>query len=215
MLAIIKLEPAHYYTSPGLSWDATLKTTKIHLELMTDINMFQFIGRGLRGGISYIANRYALANNKNMKDYDETKPSKYITYLDANNLYGFCMSSCLPTGGFRWFTDKEIKNLNLDIYTEDSEKGMILEVDLEYPERLHNSHNDFSLTAEKLKVNKSILSPYCEAIRQKYNITIRQVHKLILTLTDKEKYVLHYRNLQLYLSLGLKLKKIHRVLTFN
>ena len=83
-----KLDPWHYFTSPGLSWDAMLKMTNIKLELMTDIDMFQFIEKGMRGGVSYIANRHGNANNKYMKEYDEKAPSKYIMYLDANNLYG-------------------------------------------------------------------------------------------------------------------------------
>ena len=95
-----KLDPCHYFTSPGLSWDAMLKMTNIKLELMTDIDMFQFIEKGMRGGVSYIANRYGNANNKYMKEYDEKVPSKYIMYLDANNLYGWAMSQYLPTGNF-------------------------------------------------------------------------------------------------------------------
>ena len=104
-----KLDPCHYFTSPGLSWDAMLKMTNIKLELMTDIDMFQFIKKGMCGGVSYIANRYGNANNKYMKEYDEKAPSKYIMYLDANNLYGWAMSQYLPTGNFKWMSDKEIK----------------------------------------------------------------------------------------------------------
>ena len=80
-----KLDPCHYFTSPGLSWDAMLKMTNIKLELMTDIDMFQFIEKGMRGGVSYIANRYGNANNKYIKEYNEKAPSKYIMYLDAIN----------------------------------------------------------------------------------------------------------------------------------
>ena len=101
-LEYYKLDPCHYFTSPGLSWDAMLKMTDIKLELMTDTDMFQIIEKGMRGGISYIANRYGKANNKHMKEYDEKAPSKYIMYLDANNLYSWAMSQYLPTGGFRW-----------------------------------------------------------------------------------------------------------------
>ena len=76
-----KLDPCHYFTGPGLSWDAMLKMTNIKLELMTDIEMFQFIEKGMRGGVSYIANRYGNANNKYIKEYDEKAPSKYIMYV--------------------------------------------------------------------------------------------------------------------------------------
>ena len=80
-----KLDPCHYFTSLGFSGDAMLKMTNIKLELMTDIDMFQFIEKGMRVGVSYIANRYGNANNKYIKEYDEKAPSKYIMYLDANN----------------------------------------------------------------------------------------------------------------------------------
>ena len=214
-LEYYKLDPCHYFTSPGLSWDAMLKMTNIKLELMTDIDMFQFIEKGLRGGISYIANRYGEANNKYMKEYDEMAPSKYIMYLDANNLYGWAMSQYLPTGGFRWITEKKINKIDLAKYKEDSDKGIILEVDLKYPEELHNLHNDYPLAAEKIKVTDNMLSKYCKNISDKYNISTGLVHKLIPTLSNKKNYVLHYRNLQLYIDLGLKVDKIHRVLEFK
>ena len=214
-LQYYKLDPCHYFTSPGLSWDAMLKMTDIKLELMVDIDMFQFIEKGMRGGISYIANRYGKANNKYMKNYDEKTPSKYIMYLDANNLYGWAMSQYLPTGNFKWLSQNQIEKTNLGKYTENSKKGLILEVDLEYPQELHDLHNDYPLGPEKIKVAKDMLSDYCKKIADKFNISSGLVHKLIPTLNDKEKYILHYRNLQSYLSLGLKLKKIHRVLEFN
>ena len=131
-----------------------LKMTDIKLELMADIDMFQFIEKGLRGGISYIANRYGKANNKYMKNYDEKAPSKYIMYLDANNLYGWAMSQYLPTGNFKWLSQNQIEKTNLGKYTENSKKGLILEVDLEYPQELHDLHNDYPLGPEKVKVAK-------------------------------------------------------------
>ena len=214
-LQYYKLDPCHYFTSPGLSWDSMLKMTDIKLELITDIDMYQFIEKGLRSGVSYIANRCGKANNKYMKEYDEKAPSKYIMYLDANNLYGWAMSQYLPTGNFKWLSQKQIEKTNLGKYTENSKKGLILEVDLEYPQELHDLHNDYPLGPEKIKVAKDMLSDYCKKIADKFNISSGLVHKLIPTLNDKEKYILHYRNLQSYLSLGLKLKKIHRVLEFD
>ena len=82
------LDPCHYFSSPGLSWDAMLKMTGIKLEKISDIDMYYFIEKGTRGGVSYIAQKYAKANNKYMNDYDQEKLSTFITYLDKNNLYG-------------------------------------------------------------------------------------------------------------------------------
>ena len=207
-LTYYKLDPLHYITSPGLAWDAMLKMTGINLELITDIDMQLFIEKGLRGGISYIAHRHATANNKYIKNYDLDKLISYIMYLDANNLYGWAMSKPLPYGNFRW--------VNADsVITKEYGIGHIYEVDLEYPKELHDLHNDYPCAAEKIKVSDDMLSDYCREIKDKFNIRSGNVNKLIPTLGDKKNYVLHERNLKLYLSLGLKLKKIHRVLEFS
>ena len=203
-----QIDPGHYFTSSGLSWDAMLKVTDIKLEFIIDVDMFQFIEKGIRGVVCYMDNRYAKANNKYMKEYDEKAPSKYIMYLDANNLYGWAISQYLPTGGFRWLTEKEINKKDLAKYNEDSKKGVILEVDLEYPQELHDLHNGYPLAPEKMKVTKEMLSSYCESVREKFNISIGKVYKLIRTTNKKETYVVHYRNLQLYTDLGLKVKSI-------
>ena len=207
------LDPAHYVSSPGLSWDAMLKMTNVKLDLISDVDTQNFIEKGMRGGISTITHRYAQANNKYMKNYDPEKESSYIPYLDANNLYGWAMSQKLPTGDFRWIPSPEY--INLDSYDENSAKGLILEVDLEYPPELHRLHNDYPLAPEKMVVREEMLSDYSRKILGREGMTIGKVQKLIPNLKDKEKYVLHYRNLQLYLKLGLKLKKIHRALEFS
>ena len=101
------LDPAWYYTAPGLAWDAALKITKVKLELLSDYDMLLMVEQGIRGGVSMISKRYGQANNKYMKEYNPNLPTKYITYLDANNLYGgWAMSKSLPTHGFRWMNDK-------------------------------------------------------------------------------------------------------------
>ena len=119
------------------------------------------------------------------------------------------------TGRFRWMTEKQIDKIDLAKYKEDSKKGLIIEADLEYPKDLHNIHNDYPLAPEKIRVSKDMLSEYSKQIAEKYGISTGLVHKLIPTLGKKEKYVLHYRNLQLYLDLGLRVSKIHRVLEFD
>ena len=207
-LTYYKLDPLHYITSPGLAWDAMLKMTGINLELITDIDMQLFIEKGLRGGISYIAHRHAEANNKYMKNFDLDKLISYIMYLDANNLYGWAMSQPLPYRNFRWVESNNVIPKRKGI-------GHIYEVDLEYPEELHDLHNDYPCAAEKIRVASDNLSPYCLEIKDKFNISSGNVNKLIPTLNDKKNYVLLEENLKLYLSLGLKLKKIHRVLEFS
>jgi Rho termination factor, N-terminal domain len=189
-----KLDPAWYYTSPGLSWDAMLKRTLIELELLSDPDMILMIKNGIRGGVSTITTRYGKSNNKYMGEaFDEKEPSKFIIYLDSNNLYGWAMNKPLPTHGFEWMTETELNNWR-DITNEDG-VGCILEVDLEYPETLHDLHNDYPLAPESIKVDK--------------------VYKLIPNLNDKKNYVLHCENLKMYESMGLIITKIHRGIRFN
>ena len=207
------LDPAHFVSFRSSSWDAMLNMTGVRLDLLTDVDMLNFIERGMRGGISTITHRHAVANNKHMKNYDPEKESSYIPYLDANNLYGWAMSQKLPTGDFRWVKCPWL--INLDSYDENSAKGLILEVDLEYPKELHSLHNDYPLAPEKITVREEMLSDYCREIQVREGIKIGQVEKLIPNLRDKERYIVYYRNLQLYLSLGLKLTKIHRALEFS
>ena len=194
-LKIYKLDPVYYFTAPGLAWDACLKMTDIQLELLSDVNMLLMFEKGIRGGISIISNRYGEANNKYMKDYNKNKDSKYLMYLDANNLYGCAMSEKLPTHGFKWLTSGEMENLfNNQIVQVWEKTPCILEVDLEYPEKLHDLHNDYPLCPERVKCDK--------------------VEKLIPNLRDKKNYVIHYKNLMQCLRLGMKLKKIHRGIGF-
>ena len=111
-LRLYGFDPCRYFSSLGLSWNAMLKMTGMRLRKIVDIEMYLFIEKGLRGGISYIAKRYAKANNKYMKDYDPKKPSKFITYLDMNHLYGWAMSGYLPYGGFKWLKNGDGFDVN-------------------------------------------------------------------------------------------------------
>ena len=190
------LDPVYYYTSPGLAWDAMLKMTGVNLELLSDVDKLLMIEKGIRGGISMISNRYGKANNKYMKDFNKKKLSKYLMYVDANNLYGWAMSQKLPVHSFKWMSNKEIENLfNNQIVQVWEKTPCILEVDLIYPEELHDLHNDYPLCPERVE---------CD----------RGVKKLIPNLRDKNNYVVHYKTLMQYLSLGMKLKKIHRGIKF-
>ena len=209
------IDPCHYFSSPGLAWDAMLKMTGVKLKLIDDIDMHLFIEKGIRGGISYIAKRSFKANNKYVKGYDENKASTFIMYWDVNNLYGWAMTQYLPYDDFEWMTEEEISEINFNLVSGYSNGGYILEVDLEYPSDLHNLHNDYLLAPEKLKVSDDMLSSYCLGIAKEYEIKVGEVNKLIPNLKNKEDYLVHYRNLQLYKSLGMKIVKINKVLKFK
>ena len=191
------LDPVYYYTVPGLAWDACLKMTNINLELLSDPNMLLMFEKGIRGGISMISNRYGEANNKYMGNrFNKNKLNKYLMYLDANNLYGRAMSEKLPIHSFKWLSSGEMERLFNNRVVQIWEKTpCILEVDLEYPEDLHDLHNDYPFCPEKVECKNG-------------------VEKLIPNLRNKTKYVIHYKNLIQCLKAGLKLKKIHRGIKF-
>ncbi|XP_036146767.1 uncharacterized protein LOC118646925 [Monomorium pharaonis] len=188
------LDPAHYYTLPGYTWDAMLKYTNITFELLIDIDMVMFIERGIRGGLSQCSGRYAQANNRYMQTYDPLKPSSYLMYFDVNNLYGWAMCQPLPYTEFQWIED--VSNFNVNAIASDSPTEYILEVDLEYPRDLHDAHTDL---------------PFCPTRDKPPG---KREHKLLATLYEKKRYVIHYRNLQQCTRHGLRIAEIHRVLKF-
>ena len=182
------LDPAWYFGTPGLPWDATLKITKIQLELLSDSDMLLMIECGIRGGIATISHRHAKANNEYMgTEYDPAEETIFISYLDANNLYGWAMSKQLSTSRFKWMTDDEIDDWK--------HMSCFPEVDLEYPEDENDLHNHYPLASERIE--------------------IRNVEKLIPNLNNKTNCVVHYEKLKLYESLGLKITKIHRGTKFE
>ena len=198
-----KLDPAHYYSSPGMSWDALLKKIGIELELLTDYDQHLFIEKGMRGGISMVSKRYAKANNPCVEGYNPEKPNSFIMYLDANNLYGWAMSQYLPTGGFQWVNDREQLVETIANHPTSSTEGCILEVGLEYPDELHIAHNAYPLAPERLVVRKEWMSEYQLGL-QNVRASSTEVQKRVPNLSNKEHYVLDFQNLQLYLSPGIK-----------
>ena len=154
MFGFLWIRSLHYLSSPGLSWDAMLKITRIKLDLISDTDMHLFIERGMRGSISYIFKRSSKANNKYMKCYDSSEESKFIMYLDANNLFDWAMSQYLPYSEFKWLREREISRSSLNSISENSFVGYMLKVDLEYPDELHNLQNDYPLDPEIFRLLK-------------------------------------------------------------
>ena len=190
-----ELDPAHFLSLSGLAWQACLKKTNIELELLTDYDMLLMVEEGIRGGICHSIHRYAKANNKYMKNYNNNEESSYIQYLDANNLYGWAMSKKLPVNGFKWLDNDKINEEFIKNYNENHKKGYIFEVDVKYPKKLHELHSDLPFLPERMEINK------CK--------------KLFFNLYNKKKYVVHINSLKQALNHGLKFKKMHRVIEFD
>ena len=171
--------------------------------------MHLFIEKGMRGGISMVSKRHAKANNPHTADYNPENENNYIMYYHANSLYGWAMSQSRPYSDFKW----KARNKDGKFDKRQKGKGWILEVDLEYPKHLHKLYNDYPLVPEKLAVKEEWLSSYQTDLLE--NKSMINITKLVPNLMDKKKYVVHYKNLQLYLSLGMKVKKVHRILEFN
>ena len=198
------LDPAHFYTAPGLAWKACLKKTGVNLELLKDPDMLLMFERGIRGGITQSVHKWAIANNPYMGcEYDPLRLTNYLQYLDANNLYGWAMSQPLPTGEFKWVDIENLKQearelkKTIDMMVRNSNRGVgyVLEVDVKYPRELHDLHNDLPFMCEKIRVNGA--------------------EKLVPNLHDEKKYVIHLKALKQALDHGLVLEKIHRVIQFK
>ena len=165
--------------------------TKVELELLPDIDMVLLFEKRIRGGISQAMQRYASANNKYMPNYNSKVLSTYLMYVDGNDLYGWTMAKKLPINNFKWcdalemFTSDFIKN-----YDEDRDARYLLEIDTDYPQELHESHRDLPF----LSIKKE---------------------KLLTTLENQQKYVVHIAALKQALLHGLEFKKVHRVISFN
>ena len=215
---VYKLDPCHFFSIPGLTWSAVMKYTDVRLELLTDVDMYEFCETGIRGGISCVSKRFCKANNKYLNDYNPEKETIFLTYLDFNNLYGFSLSQHLPQSDFKWLKENKIDSIDWNTIDTENTYGFILEVDLIYPENLHELHNDFPVAPHKYKIMNDRLSEYqkktIEYLKQ-YGYRRTATEKLLQTFDMKLNYIIHFKNLKLYLKLGLKLTKIHRVLSFK
>jgi hypothetical protein len=206
MFQFTKLDPSWYLSLPSFAFDTMLKVTKNEIELPTDINIIQFLEQAKRGGVSFVNNRYLKINNDN----------EDIVNVDLNNLYGHSQMSKLPYKDFRFLDEDEISLFDITSIDLDGQKGYFIECDLNYPQHLHKHHSNFPLASEVLKVTYEHLSPYAKNAvllttgKQKYEDT-----KLMATFHKRNKYITHMTCLKLYLSLGLELIKIHRILEFT
>ena len=218
-----QLDPACYVSTPSLAYDAMLKITGAKIELFTDIDMVLITTKRIRSGLTQVIKKYSVANSKYLPDYDKTKDTTYLQYLDANNLHGYGINKKLPLYLYEWddvsiFTEDFTKN-----YDDNSDKGYLLEVDIEYPKELHTPHKDLLLLPEKKsklhkeykhRVTKDIKNAH-KKVYKSFNITHEPENKLIATVQDKNKYVANISILKQALNHGFKLTEVHRVIKYN
>ena len=217
------LDPTYFVSTPSLTFEAMLKLTRGKIELFTDVDMVLMTEKAIGGGLTQVIRKDAIANNKYLPTYDRTKKSVFLQYLDASNLYGYAMCQKLPLDGYKWgnvsiFTNDFVKNYDLD-----SDKGYLLEVDVEYPKELHGAHEDLPFLPEK-RVKRSKqhneyefdeITKAHKKVYKTFNINNEPDNKLIATVQDKNKYVVHISTLKQALNHGLRLQKVHRVIEFN
>lgn len=235
MLDKYKLDPAYYFSTPHLAMDCMLKSTGIEMDLISEEDTYKWLEKGINGGLSFIGTRYSKANNKYMKDYDKSKPSKYILYTDANSLYASVMLDSLPYKGFEYIEPdslglveggtKKANKHNLEVITELCKKkhlndenedhyGYNLEYDIDYPAYLHETHNLYPLLPESRITKEEEYSEYQKKCQQMTDSKPSKVKKLMATLNNKRNYISDIRMLKFALEQGLVLKKVHKVLRY-
>ncbi len=214
-----RLDPLHYYSLSQYSLDAALLMSDARLEMLTDLDMYTFFEASLRGGISSIVTREAFAKNKHLNNCKNPDDSTYLCYLDKVNLYGEAFLHKLPIRDFKWMDDEDVNKLNQETilnWDAEGDTGYTLMVDLNYPPHLHFRDNDLPLCPEKIQVPKRNLSSYQRKLLRKQKIKYSEkIKKLIPHLGERKEYVLHFRNLQFYLRMGMELVKVHRCVQYT
>jgi len=208
------LDCTKYISLPGLSYDCMLRYTGVKLDYVRDYDTYDFLRRGMRGGVSMIPLRYARANNSGVADHDPSLPTSYLMYFDCNALYSSIMTKKLPYKNFKW--ERRLKESTIKKYHPNDSTGYIIECDLAYPSSIHDITRDLPLAPEHITVKEGMLSHYSLKLARKLGINPNdKIAKLISTQFDKSHYVCHIENLQFYLQKGMKLKRIYNVLKFK
>ena len=219
-----QLDPAYYVSAPQLAWNALLKFINRPIPLITDPEMYRMIQPNIRGGICHASVRYARANNKFMGSlYDPTKPTSFIMEVDANNLYGWAMSQAMPDSDFEWLSDAECREMEhrLINVVERNEifghnRGYIFEVDMDYPQELHERDDDYPMAPELITIEAQITGEKQHELRAQYfGAACPFTRKLVCSFLPKKHYVVLGDLLVFYLDRGMSLVNIHRAIRFS
>jgi len=216
-----QLDPLYVWSAPGFSWDCAMFQCEFELEYIKDFEMLKMLEEGIRGGPTFVCERISTANNEQLGDacpFDPTKPRRHILYNDVNALYSKCMTMKLGYKDFKMLTAKEIEEIDIMSLDPDADTSYIFQVDLDYPEHLHDDHDDLPLAVEKKKVEPIDLSPTQARLVELYSQVIRKPlggEKLIMTLHPKKEYTTYLKTLQFYIKHGLVITKVHKGFSFT
>ena len=221
------LEPVHFVSLPGLTFQSAFKMTGETIHLLQDPHMYNIFERGIRGGLTFVNTHHA---REQLVQVGDKEMKQIILYIDQNNLYGAAMSEFLPHSNFQFLSDTDIQTrfpdethiLNLDT---EGDVGYLFEVDLHYPPHIHKQTSDFPLAPESGKVTEQMLSPYMKqlytTLQQAQNPQrttqpkFKSTYKLLMTQTDKHNYVIHFKLLKYFINKGIKITKIHNIVQFT
>ena len=218
------LDPAYYYTLPGLSWDSAFKMTRAKVELLCDPEMYKFVEEGIRGGMTFVNKHHLVANTPRIPDtFQADKPIVDLLYVDENNLYGNALCQKLPQKDFKWLSKEDLATLDVLTFDFTGNTGLMLEVDLEYPKFVQDRTKDLPFAPERHNIVEAMLTPHMKdqwkaLMEQRYgnpNKAFVGYSKLMLTHYDKSHYVVHGQMLKFYVEHGMKISRIHRGLSFT
>ena len=208
-----RLDVSQFLSAPHLAFNIMLLLNRHKVELVTDVEMHLMVESGLRGGVTHASLRHVKLDEPYAEQTDPT-----LMYTDCVNLYGHAMRQKLPAGEYAWLSEEEMSRHDWSKASDDDDYGYIIECDLEYPKHLHDLHNSLPLAPEQREIDYAMLSEYtqyCFKQSKPNNYKKHKAKKLCTTFYDKENYIVHSRNLALYLRLGMKLKKVKRAIRFK
>lgn len=206
-----ELDILDFISLPSISYECFLKFSKEKLPLLNDIDMLGFFKEAVRGGMSYVGLRYA-----DVDILEKQTGSKYnIVPLDINGLYGFSMCFPLPHSDFKFLSQKEINEFDLNMISLKSDRGYFFDVTLNYSKKLHMKHNSYPLGAKKMTITEDILSPYSiDCLQILTGKKKEKSTKLVSSFLDK-RLTIHGLNILLFINLGIKVEKIHKIVSFK
>lgn len=211
-----ELDPTNYLSGPAYFNDKLYKMTKAKVDLLSDYDMYCEFENAKRGGLAVIRKKLSISNNKYMGSlYDKSKEDSFFWYIDANSLYATAMAMYMPIGDFKWVNEVNYTKEDILDLDDTGDCGYAFLIDLEYPKELHISHNDYPMAFYKRTVNRSEYSKTQLDQIQSMKLKPVETEKLIADFRTRERYLVHYRNLKFYLKHGLRIKKIHKVISFK